>query len=120
MDRLCLPSDAPCCLHDAKWWVAKVEGVTAAYGGAKVLLGENVAYLCRAGVLSQFRGQGLQLALIRRRVRWARGLGLREVITDTSLDNVASSNNLMKAGFRLYLPEHPWGLPVTNYWHLKL
>jgi phage terminase large subunit len=39
----------------------------------------------------------------------------RGMHSDTT-DNVASANNFIRAGYRLYQPQHPWGWPHTLYW----
>jgi phage terminase large subunit len=39
----------------------------------------------------------------------------RGMQSDTT-DNVASANNFIKAGYRLYQPKIPWGWPHTLYW----
>lgn len=109
-DRICFPADDPTTLHDCRWWVARVDGAFAGYAGAKVLLSEGAVYLCRAGVLPEYRGRKLQGRLIDARVRWARSLGgdVDTVITYTAAYNVKSSNALIGAGFRLYRPADPW------------
>jgi hypothetical protein len=42
----------------------------------------------------------------------ARNNGWGYVVSDTT-DNVASANNFIRAGYRLYEPRHPWGWPNT-------
>jgi phage terminase large subunit len=39
----------------------------------------------------------------------------RGMHSDTT-DNVASANNFIRAGYRLYRPQHPWAWPNTLYW----
>jgi hypothetical protein len=34
--------------------------------------------------------------------------------------NIASANNFIKAGYRLYQPQHPWGWPRTLYWRKSI
>jgi len=36
------------------------------------------------------------------------------------LDNVASANNLIKAGFKLYRPEKPWSFVNALYWRKRI
>jgi hypothetical protein len=43
----------------------------------------------------------------------ARGHGWALVISDTT-DNVASANNFITAGYRLYRPRYPWGATHFN------
>lgn len=44
---------------------------------------------------------------------------MRAIITDTS-DNPSSANNLIKCGYRMFTPEHPWGFRHTCYWEKNL
>jgi hypothetical protein len=37
------------------------------------------------------------------------------IISDTT-DNIPSANNFIRAGYRLYQPQAPWGWPQTLYW----
>jgi phage terminase large subunit len=39
----------------------------------------------------------------------------RGMQSDTT-DNIVSSNNFIRAGYRLYQPKIPWGWPHTLYW----
>jgi phage terminase large subunit len=39
----------------------------------------------------------------------------RGMHSDTT-DNIASANNFIKSGYRLYQPQFPWGWPHTLYW----
>jgi hypothetical protein len=34
--------------------------------------------------------------------------------------NLVSANNFIKAGYRLYQPQHPWGWPRTLYWRKSM
>jgi hypothetical protein len=48
-----------------------------------------------------------------RRKRWC------SIVSDTT-DNLVSANNFIRAGYRLYQPEYPWGWPNTLYWRKSL
>jgi len=37
------------------------------------------------------------------------------VVSDTT-NNLASANNFIRAGYRLFQPEYPWGWTNTLYW----
>ena len=39
----------------------------------------------------------------------------RGMHSDTT-DNIVSANNFIRAGYRLYQPQDPWGWPQTLYW----
>lgn len=64
---------------------------------------QKTGYLARAGVLTDHRGHGLQLRLIRARIKLARTLGYEWLISET-IDNPQSANNLVSAGFRAWHP----------------
>ena len=121
MERICFPHDTPYKLHGSKWWIASIDGQTVGFCGAKALLGPSAVYLCRAGVMPGHRGAGIQRRMIRARVAWARKCqGIDMVITDTSKDNIGSSNNLIRCGFSLYTPQSKWGFDDGLYWRLKI
>jgi GNAT superfamily N-acetyltransferase len=111
--------DSPVDTTGAQWWVALDGNIPVAYAGLKVL-DNGYAYLCRAGVLAGYRGRNLQSRLIRVRVAWAKKQGCSQAITYTVLENPASSNNLIKCGFKLYIPEYAWGGQNRLYWSRKL
>jgi hypothetical protein len=62
---------------------------------------------------------GLQLRLMRAMESRARNNGWTSVVSDTT-DNVASANNFIRAGYRLYRPQHPWAWPNTLYWRKSI
>ncbi len=45
----------------------------------------------------------------------ARYNGWTSVISDTT-DNLASANNFIRGGYRLYRPQYPWAWPNTLHW----
>lgn len=111
------------------WWVARDEdGKPVAYAGARTFTtysddeedeDENrMAVLVRAGVLDSARGKGLQKKLIQVRTRWAQQQKARAAVTYTMPSNYRSSNNLIKCGFVMYMPEHGWvgELGEVLYW----
>lgn len=118
LERSCFGEDAiKPDLDSAAWWVGVDEhGGAQCYAGARVWRaeydGEQAAYLHRAGVSPDARGMGLQRRLVLARLRWARDQGLPEAWTYTSHDNFASINTLIRCGFRVWSPNHWWG--VTN------
>ena len=118
LQRACLPADVPYDSARGWWWVAhNADDVPVAFAGlTETLADRRMGYLCRAGVIPAARGAGLQKRLIRVRLRRARALGMRWVVTDTQRGNCASSNSLIACGFRLYLPETAWAGPETLYW----
>lgn len=121
LDRACFPHDEPVFIGGERvWWAAgQRSGSALAYAGVSPLREQGLAYFCRAGVVPQARGRGLQRRLLRARIAWCRKNKL-EPITDTTADNVASINNLIAVGFKAYVPEYRWALPNSVYWRLPL
>lgn len=98
------------------WWLAYHETVPVAFAGVVSSTHAcNAGYFCRIGVLRRHRGNALQLRLMRALESRARHNGWNSIISDTT-DNLASANNFIRAGYRLYIPRHPWAWPNTLYW----
>ena len=120
LQNKCLPFDAPYDTNFGSWWIATENGVDIGFAGlVRTVSWTDCGYLCRAGVIPTARGQGLQKQFIRVRLRQAKALGWRWVITDTT-DNPASANSLISTGFKLFQPTKPWGFKNTLYWRRKL
>ena len=84
----------------AAWWLAWYGDDAIGFAGARRYDYTDAAFFVAAGVLSTFRGHGLHKRLIRARIAWAKRVGSNRVVTYTVLDNVASANALIRAGFR--------------------
>jgi GNAT superfamily N-acetyltransferase len=98
------------------WWLTYQDGISVAFAGMVPSTHVRKAgYISRVGVLSQNRGHGLQLRLMRVMESWARRCGWSSIVSDTT-ENLASANNFIRAGFRLYEPQFPWAWPNTLYW----
>lgn len=122
LQRTILPGDVPADTSKGYWWTANddAEGMCVGFAGLyRSQRFTDVGYLCRAGVMPEYAGQGIQRRLIKVRVKKARALGFTELNTDTIPDNPRSSNNLIKCGFTLFLPEIDWA-PGSLYWRKKL
>jgi GNAT superfamily N-acetyltransferase len=121
LQQKCLPGDTPSDTTTGWWWIVyDALNLPCAFAGLiPSVRWTDTGYLCRAGVLSSHRGQGVQKRLIRARIRQARALGWEWLITDT-YQNPASANNLITTGFKMYEPLQPWGAKETLYWRLKL
>ena len=115
-----LPGDKPTGTLDGWWWIMydgpKPIGFAGVYKSAQWA---GTGYLCRAGVLYEYRGKGLQKRLIRVREKKARQLGFSHLVTDT-YENPPSANNLIKCGYKTYLPRTPWGGDGVIYWINRL
>ena len=59
--------------------------------------------------------KSLQLRLMRALETRVRQNGWGCIVSDTT-DNLASANNLIRAGYLLYQPTCPWAWPSTLYW----
>jgi len=121
LQKKILPEDMPYKTDRGHWWIVYVEcGKPVGFAGiVRSMRWTDTGYLCRAGVIDEFTGNGLQLRLIQARLRKAKELGWAWCITDTT-DNPASSNSLINAGFKLYTPANPWGFPRALYWKRKI
>jgi GNAT superfamily N-acetyltransferase len=115
-----LPGDTPLETSEGNWWVAFDGSQPVAFAGLiESQQYPKSGYLCRAGVLPSHRGRGLQTRLIAVRERKARSLGWNSLVTDT-YDNPPSSNNLIKAGFRMHTPIVRYAAEGTCYWRKPL
>jgi len=118
LHRLTFFGDAPIPdFNVGHWWLAIDDGnePVAFAGLVRSTHARNAGYFCRVGVLTEHRGNSLQLRLTRRMELRARQNGWGCVVSDTT-DNVVSANNFIRAGYRLYTPECPWGWANTLYW----
>jgi hypothetical protein len=79
----------------------------------------NAGYFCRVGVLKRHSGNALQLRLMRALESRARHNGWGSIVSDTT-DNLASANNFIRAGYRLYRPPSPWAWPHSLYWRKSI
>ena len=121
LQKKCLPYDTPYDTNYGYWWIVYDSlNLPCAFSGLVFSVRWfDTGYLCRAGVLPSHRGQGIQKKLIRARIRQARALGWKWLITDT-YRNPASSNSLIACGFKLFEPSKPWGIKETLYWRFNL
>lgn len=115
-----LPADKPAKTNAGWWWIlydgVKPIGFCGVYKSSQWA---GTGYLCRAGVLTEYRGKGLQRRLIRVRERKARQLGFTHLVTDT-YENPPSANNLIACGYKTYHPRSPWGGDGVIYWIKRL
>lgn len=87
------------------WWVVinHVNQKTrnqVGIAGFKVI-NKSIGYIGPTFVKQSARGHKLQLRLIKKRLSFAKKLGLRKVISRVDYNNHWSANNLIKAGFLL-------------------
>jgi GNAT superfamily N-acetyltransferase len=102
------------------WWLAFHEGIAIAFAGLVMSThAANAGYFCRVGVLRKHWGHALQLRLMRALESRSRHNGWCCIVSDTT-DNLASANNFIRPGYRLYQPQHPWAWPNTLYWRKSI
>ena len=111
------------------WWVLEYEGSWSDHlrqiVGFAALTPSNwhqkTGYLCRVGIHPLHQGKGLHKRLIRVRESHAKRLKWHWLVTDTSPDNYASSNSLIRSGYSLYEPWYPWAENKASlYWGKKI
>lgn len=115
-----LPNDTPADTTTGYWWVLEDNSRPIGFAGLHPSMKYvGVGYLCRAGVVKDCRGKGLQKRLIRVRVNKAKALGWQWLMTDTC-NNPASANSLIACGFQTFTPSKPWGPDGAIYWRKRL
>ncbi len=121
LHRLTFFDDAPIPEFDhGYWWLASHRTIPVAFAGVVASTrAYNAGYFCRVGVLKKHCGNALQLRLMRALESRARQIGWSSVVSDTTA-NLASANNFIRAGYRLYQPLYPWGYPNTLYWRKSI
>jgi GNAT superfamily N-acetyltransferase len=107
--------------NEGHWWLAyDSDSKPVAFAGlTKAYAATPAGYLKRSGVLRAHRGNGLQQRLIRVREQQARKNGWRVMLTDTT-KNIPSANSLIREGYQLFLPAHPWAWDYSLYWRKDL
>jgi hypothetical protein len=102
------------------WWLVFFEAMPVAFAGlVPSTRASNAGYFSRVGVLQKHCGNRLQLRLMRAMEARAKHNGWSCVVSDTT-DNLTSANNFIRAGYRLYQPQYPWGWPNTLYWRKSI
>jgi GNAT superfamily N-acetyltransferase len=102
------------------WWLAFDGAEPVAFAGLVPSTHvDSAGYFCRVGVLGRHCGRRLQLRLMRALENRARRNGWHSIVSDTT-DNIASANNFIRAGYRLYQPQAPWAWPHTLYWRKNM
>ena len=117
LHRLTFFDGAPIPAFDqGNWWRVFHETRAVAFAGVvSSTHAFNAGYFCRVGVLRKHWGHSLQLRLMRALEARVRQNGWGCIVSDTT-DNLASANNLIRAGYLLYQPRCPWAWPSTLYW----
>jgi GNAT superfamily N-acetyltransferase len=121
LHRLTFFDGAPVPKFDSgHWWLAFYGARPVAFAGViPSTHALNAGYFCRVGVLRRHWGHALQLRLMRALELRVRNNGWCCIVSDTT-DNLASANNFIRAGYRLYQPKCPWAWPTTLYWRKSI
>ena len=102
------------------WWLAYHGAEAVGFAGVVPSThAENAGYFCRVGVVKNHCGNSLQVRFMRALELRARRNGWCCIVSDTT-DNPVSANNFIRAGYRLYDPEAPWGWLHTLYWRKRI
>lgn len=115
LDRELFTDRTPCPKDDSYWWFAFYKGDVIGFAGMHYYPNLNSAFLARVGVLSGYRGLGLQKKFIKLRERQAAKDGYSRIVTYTSYDNIHSANNLISCGYKLYVPRFEYGVKNALY-----
>jgi GNAT superfamily N-acetyltransferase len=109
--------------HFAKgfWWLVHCDVKLIGFAGMVPFDPfPRVGYLKRAAVLKEHRGHGLQRELMEAREERARAsTDWTHFVSECSIENIASGNNFIAAGFKLCEAERPWE-KETLFWIKKL
>lgn len=123
LDTVVFSEDEPAKIKAGVWWIAyhTTTKMPVAYAGLGLnWKSEGIGFLRRVGVMKWARGNGLQRRLIQTREMHARRLGLEEMQTYTVFDNPASSNNLIRCGYKLFVPKKLYQGKNILYWRKDL
>lgn len=116
----CLPGDKAFPIESGWWHIAYAGKQPVGFSGmVPSVRWTDCVYLCRAGVLDEYQGQGLQKRLIRVRLKTAKKLGYKWAVTDT-YENPASANSLIAVGFKTFKPTFPWAGEGAIHWRKAL
>lgn len=80
-------------------------------------LGKGWAYLSHARTPPEFRGRKIHLDGIHRRMELAREIGCTRVVSLVDIDNPASLNNHLRAGFNSI--DRVWSVRFLNRWNIQ-
>lgn len=110
--------------HFAKgfWWLVHSDIKLVGFGGMVPFdpFGHHYGYWKRVAILKEHRGNDLPLKLMQASEARARSsTNWTHLVSECSLDNISSANNLIKGGYRLARAERPWE-KETLFWIKQL
>lgn len=112
MDAICFPEYEAFDFDGAEWLLVErphrlgQKNFTVGYCGWRMLT-EGIGELLRAGVLPDWRGEGIQKYMIGYRESLMKRKGAKIALTTTAQDNFRSMNNLIACGY-LTCKSHDW------------
>ncbi len=83
------------------WWIAFTDKGEAMGFSAVTPYDRETVYFGPAEVFPEYRGKGLQRAMMDVKIKWCKAEGYIRAYSSTDNDNIKSSNNLIAGGFRL-------------------
>jgi len=102
----------PQSLDRGYWFVAMDGGIPVGYAAMRRVSRKTMMFT-RGFVLKTHRGLGIHDRMIEHRKVVAGQVGAKEIVTFTMRHNVASTNNLIDCGFRMYKPRR---IPHAARW----
>jgi hypothetical protein len=100
-------------LQNGHWWIINATNAAGFTGMVPFTPFCGVGYLKRCYISPEHRGNGLQIRSLFIREAKAKGLGWKQLISETT--NIASAGNFIKAGYSPTVPEQRWGAPESLY-----
>jgi GNAT superfamily N-acetyltransferase len=95
-------------------WFVYFDGEIGGFCTGK-LISKDTFYMTRAGILDKFRGKGVQKKMINVRVRYAKKIGCKNIITYVKMWNIRSFVNLIRCKFIPYIPEYKYADDESVY-----
>jgi len=120
LDSICFPSDDLYPKHNENivWWIVTDNEKDIAFAGVKFFEGYGYSFLCRVGVIKSYRRLGIHKKLLQLREKESKSrIWCKKIITYTAPWNIKSCNNLIRNGYLLYLPHHPFGSRDSLYFY---
>jgi GNAT superfamily N-acetyltransferase len=114
LDEACFP-DCYNLKHmdgELHYWLVHHKGTYCGYCATRVE--GDVVFLARSAVAKEHRGKGLQRRMIKARERFH---GPKYFVSYVSRFNPVSMNNLIRCGYRTYLPERRFGGQNAVYFY---
>lgn len=106
--------------HNSHYWIAKKNNRNVGFSVARILDEGDTMFLARAGVYESHEGNKLHRRMIRTRERFAKRIHCKVIVTYALLFNTLSMVNLLKEGYRIYIPEYNYAGDEFLYFQKKI